>query len=89
LVLTCMLLALPIIYVLSVGPAYRLTFYGRVPTDSLFMIYKPMFYMANQFRSIDHALDWYIGIWLPNGLPPLNPTQLPTPPDPSPSRFER
>ena len=81
LVLTCMLLALPIIYVLSVGPAYRLTFFGRVPTNSVLAIYKPVFHIADHFRSTERALDWYIALWVPDGLPPLTPSPLPTPPD--------
>ena len=69
--LTGILLALPIIYVLSVGPAYRLTFYGRVPTKYVFTIYKPIFHIADRFRSTGRALDRYIALWMPDGLPPL------------------
>ena len=69
--LICILLVLPIIYVLSVGPAYGLMFYGRVPTNPVLTIYQPLFHITDHFRCTDRALDWYIGLWMPNGLPPL------------------
>ncbi len=80
-----MLLALPIVYVLSVGPAYRLTFRGGVPTNFLLTIYNPMFHIADHFNPTRRALDSYIALWIPDGPPPLSPSSIPTPPD---SRLE-
>jgi hypothetical protein len=54
---------LPMLYVLSLGPAVWLS--GRFPgcTKVLAVIYYPLEVIHNKFEPVGEFLDWYVRLW--------------------------
>ena len=61
-----LLLALPVLYVLSIGPAVWIHQNGNLSADTKAAIetaYAPLEGLANAFEPIEDALDWYVEFW--------------------------
>jgi hypothetical protein len=61
-ILAAMLL-LPVLYVLSIGPAAWLCVKGYIDSDSSMAIYWPVLWLAGQSQAPKVALGWYISLW--------------------------
>jgi len=55
-------LVLPIVYVLSIGPAWWLYRRGYL-SDSAAIVYAPLRLLGNNCKPIEDALRWYIDLW--------------------------
>lgn len=58
-----LLLLLPVLYVLSIGPVAMLV----NNNDSLrwmAVIYHPLGWLAECYEPIGHALEWYVDLWV-------------------------
>lgn len=56
-----LLLALPGLYCLSVGPVSCLWFHGYIGDETYFAIYRPLTYRGETSAAI---VRWYIDLWL-------------------------
>lgn len=59
---------LPILYVLSIGPAAW--FYHAVEPpapvgDFLVSVYSPLEWVCEQTEPLSRLFDWYVGLWMP------------------------
>jgi hypothetical protein len=64
LLVATLIVALPLLYVLSLGPAAVLWHSEVVSGERLDAIYRPLFWMANQSPFFQRCLYWYIGLWI-------------------------
>jgi hypothetical protein len=77
-----LLVALPVLYVASVGPVARLACDGSIAPKTWAIAYRPLLRAADHWPPIDSALCWYsdkwgahyatlrvVGCWLPRGVP--------------------
>ena len=81
------LVCLPCIYVLAIGPLVPLADAGLLSdevTTVLQYIYSPLRWVHERSSVVQSALDWYVGLW--EGLAPARPVPPPptTPPVPFP-----
>ena len=60
-----LLLVLPVLYVLSDGPAWWLWSRGYLPEELLLTLYAPLNWLADRSDAISLALDWYESLWIP------------------------
>jgi len=65
------ILCLPLLYVLSVGPVSALASRGTPSSASLDTIYKPLHLLADEFSPAERLLTWYVGLWV--ATPPESP----------------
>jgi hypothetical protein len=63
--LLLVLVALPVLYVLSLGPAIWLGHNRMVNTDILQTIYSPLEWLYNNVEATKPLFDWYLSFWLP------------------------
>lgn len=63
--LVLMLLFLPVLYVLGVGPAAWFDSRLPPPSGSPFIrtIYEPLQYLADRCEPIDSVIHWYVSFW--------------------------
>jgi hypothetical protein len=66
-----------LLYVLSIGPAYRLGSTGRLSQSSFAVIYAPIIWISEHSDAARDALGWYCELWylensffVPYGQPP-------------------
>jgi hypothetical protein len=59
-------LLLPVIYVLSFGPASRLNWYGWLSNETWHAVYSPLFSAMDRYQWAYDALEWYMDLWVPN-----------------------
>jgi hypothetical protein len=64
----------PILYVLSIGPAYWLVWHGTISEETALTAYAPIEWVADRSTPIERLLTIYIRLWVP--LPPNS--QAPT-----------
>jgi hypothetical protein len=57
----------PLLYVLSIGPAYALLLRGHITEQSIEVAYFPIVAVANRSASAREWLIWYWGLWVPLG----------------------
>ena len=58
------LLALPIIYVLSVGPAAKLAQYHVISPSAVVSFYAPLEWLARQSQPLGNLMRWYVlDVW--------------------------
>ncbi len=62
---------LPILYGLSIGPAFWLVFHGPsfdslTPYDVYRATYRPLLFLAEQSEAINQALSWYESLFVPD-----------------------
>ena len=60
------LLLLPVIYVLSFGPASTLNWYGWISDETWHAIYSPLFSAMDRYQWAYSSLEWYMDLWVPN-----------------------
>ena len=63
-ILVALLAALPLLYAFSIGPAALLWRSEVVSGEALGVIYRPIFWAANQVPQFDRCLRWYVGLWI-------------------------
>jgi hypothetical protein len=56
------LCALPMFYVLSLGPAVWLADRGYLPTEPLQVVYAPLIWL-HEHTPLSGPLDWYVELW--------------------------
>ncbi len=61
-----LLLSLPLLYVLSIGPAARLITTGAIPLHTFEAFYGPVFVLAHYVPPFKSSLIWYISLCAPN-----------------------
>ena len=54
---------LPVIYMLSVGPATWLYHHGHLGGDRVHAIYGPLILIRDWSPTCDAAMEWYLGWW--------------------------
>lgn len=67
-VVLVLLVILPLLYVLSVGPAIRVhsaAWTGDSADSVIEAVYAPLSRVANRFPLFDPVVDWYVALWLP------------------------
>jgi hypothetical protein len=52
-----------VVYVFSIGPAYRLLSTGRMQQQTFSIIYCPIVVLADNNRSAERILYWYLEHW--------------------------
>ena len=57
-----MLVILPLLYVLSFGPACRLVNEEFMSIETLGVIYSPLLWAGNKFQTFGDFLIWYAGL---------------------------
>jgi hypothetical protein len=57
------IILLPLIYFLSMGPAYMLYRHSMVSQSTVAAIYGPLGLLADNCRPIRGTLEWYLGLW--------------------------
>ena len=62
--LVAMLLLLPILYVLSFGPAYAIAVRFPATKDFLATVYRPVVYVGEHFEPVRGVFDWYMEFWM-------------------------
>lgn len=65
------LFLLPVLYVLSIGPAYWLLCRGQLSGETLHFVYRPVERAGEDHRPISHFLVWYIELWVPGWFDPI------------------
>jgi len=58
------LMLLPVLYVLSVGPAAWLADQNPALKDFLEAVYKPLEFVALKWNSAGRFFSWYIELWV-------------------------
>jgi hypothetical protein len=94
LALAVVVVLVPLLYVLSIGPAAWLVNTGQLNGEEgspAYRFYSPIIWSANNCQPIDDALGWYYSLWVPEvqinyPTPPPTAASGPTPaPAPSPA----
>jgi len=70
--MVAVLIGLPILYVLSIGPAARLQLKGYLPAGAFASFYAPIRWAGDNCESFRLAIGRYVGLWFPP--PPDDPT---------------
>lgn len=52
-----------LVYVLSVGPAYRMAMYRAIPNSWFVTMYEPVIYVGESVPIVHGAFDWYMRLW--------------------------
>lgn len=75
LVIILLLVILPVLYVLSAGPAALLFMHGYVSEETLDIVYWPLDRAADRWPIVANALVWYLDAlgYVPPGAPIPNP----------------
>ena len=56
--------SLPLLYVLSVGPALLLVQRGHCGVDCWRIVYRPIIFCSDKSKRVNDAFQWYIAQWL-------------------------
>ena len=62
--LVLVLIALPVLYVLSIGPAYRAEVRHGLPEETYNAIYSPILSLSERYDAIDDFVKWYVELWV-------------------------
>jgi hypothetical protein len=54
---------LVLLYVLSVGPAYRMAARSVIPNGVFVTVYEPVIYVGESVPVVHGAFDWYMRLW--------------------------
>jgi len=63
-VVLCMVIVLPVAYVLSYGPASWLVQHSYMSIRAFMFIYWPIAWSCNQSEALGAAIDWYELLWV-------------------------
>ena len=58
-----LLIVLPVLYVLSAGPAALLTDKRYISVETLQTIYRPITWAGKRSPTFNSAINWYIKLW--------------------------
>jgi hypothetical protein len=86
-VLGVALVLVPLLYVLSIGPAAWLVNTGRLNGEDgspAYRFYSPIIWTADNCRPVEASLEWYFSLWVPDAPIP-NPSPPPTAAAPAPA----
>jgi hypothetical protein len=67
--LILVVLSLPLLYVLSIGPANGLLLTHRISRATTNRVYAPLIWIADSSNTAEGALDWYCDLFTPNRNP--------------------
>jgi hypothetical protein len=59
-----MLIALPVLYVASVGPVYVAAYREWIDMPTVTVAYSPLLWLADEVPAVDRAMLWYVNICL-------------------------
>ena len=62
-VLCVVVLLLPVVYVLSIGPAFWLMEHGYASSSVWEYTYYPVFWLSSKSELGRRLLEWYINLW--------------------------
>ena len=82
------LVALPVLYVASVGPALVLAQRGVIQSDEnsfAAKFYSPLSFAHSNCEPARQGLDWYVSLWDSPAQPPTGPAPTYSAPTPSPT----
>ncbi len=65
-VVVVVLLLLPVLYVLSIGPANWLILSGYISDEAAQAVYSPLIALHNSNETIGGVLEWYVRLFEPN-----------------------
>jgi len=81
-----LLLLLPALYFLSVGPAVRLIYAGWLGESTAEVVYKPLILLSDSWSPAESVLSAYVELWEPPtavlSVPPNAPMPTYVPPPP-------
>ena len=63
-VILAVVLLLPVVYLLSTGPAFWLEVRGYAADEHVSTIYRPVLWIIDRSETCDAALDWYLSLWV-------------------------
>ena len=63
--LAILLVVLPSLYVLSIGPAVRLLYYDWISRETYQTVYYPAILMVDRSEVASEMLVWYARLWVP------------------------
>jgi hypothetical protein len=66
-IIAAVLVALPLLYFLSIGPAAWLMMEGRLSREAYEWFYYPVVPVQNNSRWCDYVIYKYVGLWVRNG----------------------
>ena len=58
------LVVVPMVYVLSMGPAVLLRNRGFITQDSFLWFYAPVVWLDSRSAYVNLALEWYLQLWV-------------------------
>ena len=58
------LVLLPALYLLSIGPAFRLLGRGRIPEAAIEQAYYPILWLGQHNDTFSVIMGWYADLWL-------------------------
>jgi len=61
--LTWTVALLPVLYVLSCGPSYRLFVHDAAAQYTWFSVYTPLGWVAHACPPVRRCLNWYVALW--------------------------
>ena len=61
--IACLLLLLPLLYLLSIGPALWLLKEGYFPGPAFGRVYYPLTWLSEKSQWFGEAIGWYMDFW--------------------------
>jgi hypothetical protein len=58
------LVASPVLYVLSIGPAYHAKVRNHLSDEAYYKIYAPIHKLGKQYDPIEEVVQWYAELWI-------------------------
>ena len=58
------IVTLPVLYVLGIGPATLLANHFDETQDFVGMVYLPLAFVAEYCKPVEDAMNWYVDLWL-------------------------
>jgi len=54
---------LPLLYILSIGPAAAIANHYHLHSEGLQTVYFPLMWLCDHVPTVDRALEWYTRLW--------------------------
>ena len=63
-IVLCVMIGLPVVYLLSVGPMEWLYLHGYIAHESVvWNLYTPVMWLRDNSETASRVLDWYVLLW--------------------------
>ncbi len=69
-IIVVVLLLLPLLYLLSIGPALLMAKNGVITSDQLHAAYAPLPWLVEKVPFLDSAIESYLWLWVGDWVPP-------------------